>query len=107
MEQAGTTCSRDLAKPLGELTRDIYTLAAMGSPGAPLGGYPVQASMHCNKIMVAMMAKVALSNEAAQRGNDALQSEMRSLTRIGIYLAIVATICGAIQALGVIVAWIK
>jgi hypothetical protein len=97
---------RDLRKPINILVRDIYAISLMGSPGGPLGGYPVQASMHCNKIMVGMMAKVAVSNEKLAAENDTLQRRLFWLAIAVAALTVVATIFGGIQAAGAL-HWLK
>ncbi len=95
----------DIAKTIDQLLVDIY--AAADGEQYPLGTHPVQAGILAQKLAVGMMAKVALSNEAAQHSNDKLQGEVRLLTYVGVYLAGLATLFAGIQTIPVVCSWFK
>jgi hypothetical protein len=105
-ERAEKEANRDLTKPIEQLLCDVHDMAERGSPGGDLGGYPVQALLHAQKRMVGMMARVALSNEKLAAENDVLQRRLFWLSIAVAALTGAATIFGAIQAAGVIVAWL-
>jgi hypothetical protein len=99
--------NRDLTKPIEQLLCDFHEMAERASPGGDLGSYPVQAMLHAQKRVIGMMAKVALSNQMAQRGNDEIQKSLHRLTVIGVWLTVISAFFGAIQAVGAAVSLFK
>jgi hypothetical protein len=107
-ERAEKETDRDLNKSIEQLLCDFHDMAERGSPGREMGGYPVQAMLHAQKRMVGMMAKVALSNAAAQAANDKLQGRLYYLNVVVTFLTVFGLFFGAIQAAGVVFpCWFK
>jgi hypothetical protein len=90
-ERSEIETDRDLVKPIEQLLCDFHEEAESN-----LDKYPVQSMIRAHKRMVSMMAKVALSNEAVQKSNDALQRRVHQLSWVAVISAVLSALIGLV-----------